>query len=77
MENEQLQHYVERIEGIQQEIDSLKGDIREVYANAKQEGYSAKAIREVIRYRKMNPADRAEFEFERTKYLEMMGLKGE
>ena len=77
MENEQLQRYVERIEALQKDIDDLKSDIREIYADAKHEGYSAKAIREVIRYRKMNPADRMEFEFECTKYLEMMGLKGE
>lgn len=78
MENEQLlQNYVERIEALQRDVDSLKSDIREVFAKAKQEGFSAKGIREVLKYRKMNPADRREFEWEREKYLSMMGLKGE
>lgn len=77
METEQLKQYIERIEKLQEEMDDIKSDIREVFAEAKGNGFSAKAIKEVIKLRKLNPADRAEEEFLRTQYLEMMGLKGE
>ena len=77
METEQLKQYIERIEKLQEEMDDIKADIREVFAEAKGNGFSAKAIKEVIKLRKLNPADRAEEEFLRTQYLEMMGLKGE
>lgn len=77
MEDEQLKQYVERIEKLQEEISELQADIRQVFAEAKGNGFSAKGIKEVIKLRKMNPADRGEEEFLRTKYIEMMGLKGE
>ena len=77
MENEQLKQYVERIEKLQEEISDIQADVRQVFAEAKGNGFSAKGIKEVIKLRKMNPADRGEEEFLRTKYIEMMGLKGE
>ena len=77
MENEQLKQYVERIEHLQEQVDELRADIREVFAEAKGSGFSAKGIKEVIKLRKMNPADRGEEEFLRDEYLKMMGLKGE
>lgn len=77
MENEELQLCVERIEKLQADIDGLRAEIREVFAKAKASGFSGKGIREVLKYRKMNPADRKEFEWEREQYLSMMGLKGE
>lgn len=77
MENEQLQQYIEKIERLQTDIDGWRAEIRSVLADAKTNGFSAKGIREVLKYRKMNPADRKEFEWEREKYLSMMGLKGE
>lgn len=77
MEDEQLKQYVERIEKLQEEISELQADIRQVFSEAKGNGFSSKGIKEVIKLRKMNPADRGEEEFLRTKYIEMMGLKGE
>lgn len=77
MENEKLQQYIEKIEKLQVDIDNWRAEIRSVLADAKSNGFSAKAIREVLKYRKMNPADRKEFEWEREQYLSMMGLKGE
>ena len=70
----ELQEYVEKIEKLNEEMDGIRSDIREVFANAKSEGFSAKAIREVIKLKKMQPADRAELEFEVGKYKEMLGL---
>lgn len=77
MEKEQLEQYIQRIERLNEDVDNLKSDIRQVYLEAKGAGFSAKGIREVIKLRKLNPADRAEEEFLREQYLEMMGMKGE
>ena len=77
MEKEQLEQYISRIEKLNEEVDELKADIRQVFAEARGTGFSAKAIREVNKARKMNPADRSEEEFLRDEYMKMMGLKGE
>ncbi|MBO7696925.1 MAG: DUF2312 domain-containing protein [Methanobrevibacter sp.] len=70
----ELQQYVDRIEQLNGEMDGIRADIREVFANAKAEGFSAKAIREVIKLKKMPAADRAELEFEVQKYKELLCL---
>ena len=70
----ELQQYVDRIEQLNGEMDGIRADIREVFTNAKAEGFSAKAIREVIKLKNMPAADRAELEFEVGKYKEMLGI---
>lgn len=70
----ELQEYVEKIEKLNKDMDAIRAGIREVYANAKSEGFSAKAIREVIKLKNMPPADRAELEFEVQKYKELLCL---
>lgn len=70
----ELQEYVEKIEKLNEDMDAVRAEIREVYANAKSEGFSAKAIREVIKLKNMPPADRAELEFEVQKYKELLCL---
>lgn len=56
---DQLKSIVERIERLEEEKAALAGDIREVYAEAKGNGYDVKALRRVVRERKL---DRAEFQ---------------
>lgn len=70
----ELQEYVEKIEKLNEDMDAIRADIREVFVNAKAEGFSAKAIREVIKLKKMPAADRAELEFEVQKYKELLCL---
>jgi uncharacterized protein (UPF0335 family) len=61
--NKRIISYVERIERLKSEIDNLNADVREIFAEIKSSGHSAKAIREVIKLRKMNPADREEQDY--------------
>jgi len=56
---DQLKSIVERIERLEEEKAALAADIREVYAEAKGNGYDVKALRRVVRERKL---DRAEFQ---------------
>ncbi len=57
---EKLQSFVERIERLETEKAELAGDIREVYAECKGNGFDTKIVRQVIRLRKMEVADRRE-----------------
>lgn len=75
MENtEQLQQYIDRIEKLSEEVNNIKADIRQVFAEAKGNGFDTKAIREVIKLKKMNPADRQEFNFLREEYSKLLNM---
>jgi uncharacterized protein (UPF0335 family) len=55
-----LKSFVERIERLETEKAELGADVREVYAEAKGNGFDTKIMRQVIKLRKMEPADRTE-----------------
>ena len=57
-----LRKYIERIERLEEEKKALSGDIREIYAEAKGNGYEPRVMRKVVSLRKMNAADREEEE---------------
>jgi uncharacterized protein (UPF0335 family) len=57
---EKLKSFVERIERLEAEKTELAADIREVYSEAKGNGFDTKIMRQVIRLRKMEVADRRE-----------------
>lgn len=57
-----LKSFVERIERLNEEKAALGKDITGVFAEAKGAGFDVKALREVIRQRKMDASDRAEFQ---------------
>ncbi|HEY7608147.1 MAG TPA: DUF2312 domain-containing protein [Alphaproteobacteria bacterium] len=59
---EVLRKYIERIERLEEEKKALSGDIREIYAEAKGNGYEPRVMRKVVSLRKMNAADREEEE---------------
>ena len=56
----QLRAFIERIERLDEEKAGIAGDIREVYAEAKSNGFDTPAMREIIRLRKMDSGDRHE-----------------
>lgn len=55
-----LKSIVQRIEKLEEQRAVLSNDIREVYSEAKSAGYTPKIIREVIRERRKEKADRDE-----------------
>ena len=59
---DQLRSFVERIERLEEEKKALSEDIKEVYAEAKGEGFDPAIMRQVIRIRRMNEADLQEQE---------------
>ncbi len=59
---EKLRSYIERIERLEEEKTALAADIREVYSEAKGGGFDGRILRQVIKLRKMDNADRREQE---------------
>ena len=74
VDSNQLNSYFQRIENLEAEIQNLRADLREVYAEAKGNGFDPKVMRQVLRLRKMNPADRAETEFLLESYKAALGM---
>jgi len=71
---ERLRSFVERIERLEEEKAALTADIREVYAEAKGNGFDTKVMRQVIRLRKMETSDRQEQEALLDLYKRAVGL---
>ncbi len=70
----QLKSIIERIERVEEERRELGADVREIYAEAKGNGYDPKIIRMIVRLRKMNPSDRAEQEAVLDTYMSALGM---
>jgi uncharacterized protein (UPF0335 family) len=54
---DRLKSFVERIERLEEEKKALANDIKEVYAEAKGNGFDTKIMRQVIRLRRMDKDD--------------------
>ena len=59
---DQLRAFGERIENIEEEIRSLTEDKKEIFAEAKGEGFDVKILKEIIRIRKQDHDERQEHE---------------
>jgi uncharacterized protein (UPF0335 family) len=73
--NEHLRSFIERIERLEEEKKALADDIREVFSEAKGTGFDTKVMRQVIRLRKMESADRQEQEAMLDLYLGALGMR--
>ena len=71
---ERLQSFVERIERLEEEKAVLSEDIKEVYSESKAAGFDVKIMRQVVRLRKMNSADRQEHEELLDLYKNALGM---
>ncbi|MEM9233618.1 MAG: DUF2312 domain-containing protein [Pseudomonadota bacterium] len=72
---DRLRLFIERIERLEEDKKAIMEDMKEVYAEAKGEGYDTKIIRQVIRLRKMENHDRQEMEALLDLYLTALGEK--
>ncbi len=73
---QRLRAFIERIERLEEEKAALAADIREVYAEAKGDGFDAKTMRQVVRLRKLESAERQEQEALLDLYKAALGLGG-
>lgn len=71
---DQLRSIIERIEKLEEEKAAIGADIREVFAEAKGNGYDTKALRQTLALRKLEAAERQEQELVLETYLRALGM---
>lgn len=71
---DQLKSFIERIERLEEEKAGLAGDIKEIFAEAKGNGFDTKAIRKIISIRKKDHAERQEEEAILDLYMQALGM---
>jgi uncharacterized protein (UPF0335 family) len=72
--NGQLQAIVQRIERLEEDKAAIAGDIKEVYAEAKANGFDTKILRKVISLRKKEAAERVEEQAILETYMGALGM---
>lgn len=71
---DQLRSIVERVERLEEEKKTIADDIKEVYAEAKANGFDTKTLRTVVRLRKQEAAERQEQEALLDLYMHALGM---
>jgi uncharacterized protein (UPF0335 family) len=71
-----LRSYIERVERLHEEQKSLSNDVRDIYAEAKGAGFDVKVMREIIRLRRVDVAERQEHEAILDLYMRALGMQG-
>lgn len=70
-----LRSFIERVERLEEEKRALAADIREVYSEAKGTGFDVKAMRSIIKLRKMDTNERQETEAILETYMGQLGMQ--
>ncbi len=71
---EQLRSYIERIERLEEEKAGIAADIKDIFAEAKGNGFDVKTMRQVLKIRKMDASDRDEQEALLDLYMHALGM---
>lgn len=71
---DQLRAFIERIERMEEEKAGITADIKEIYAEAKGNGFDTSVLRQIIRIRKMDHDERMEHEAILELYMSALGM---
>lgn len=71
---DQLRAFIERIERMEVEKKATADDIREIYAEAKGNGFDTKVLRQIVRLRKQDHEERLEQRALTEIYLRALGM---
>ena len=71
---DQLKAIIERIEKLEEEKKAISDDIKDVYAEARGNGFDVKALRTIIRIRKQDADQRTEQETILETYMQALGM---
>ncbi|SDQ17906.1 DUF2312 domain-containing protein [Pseudovibrio sp. Tun.PSC04-5.I4] len=71
---DQLRAFIERVERLEEEKKVLSDDIKDVYAEAKGNGFDVKIMRKIVSLRKRKPHEREEEESILDLYLHALGM---
>lgn len=75
--NNQLRAFIERIERMEEEKKAIGADIKEIYAEAKGNGYDSKILRKIVRLRAMPEDARREEQVLLETYMEALQMEME
>jgi uncharacterized protein (UPF0335 family) len=71
---DQLRSYIERIERLEEEKAGIAADIREIYSEAKGNGFDQKALRKIVSLRKVDEEKRREEDLILATYMKALGM---
>lgn len=71
---DQLQSIIERIEALEERKAELASDIRDIYSEAKGNGFDPKIVRQIVRMRKLSKAELQEQEALIDLYAHALGM---
>ena len=71
---DQLKAVIERIERLEEEKKAISDDIKEIYAEAKGNGFDIKALRSIVRLRKLDTDERREQQEVLETYMHALGM---
>lgn len=71
---DQLRAFIERIERMEEEKAAIGEDIKEIYAEAKGNGFDTKILRKIVAIRKLDPNERMEQEATLELYMSALGM---
>jgi len=71
---DQLKSIIARVEKLEEEKAAIADDIKDVFAEAKGNGFDVKAIRQILKIRKMDAQEREEEETILDTYLRALGM---
>lgn len=74
VESTKLQSYIERIERLEEDKAGIASDVRDVFSEAKSNGFDVKTMRQVLKLRKMKANDRTEAEYMLDLYKRALGM---
>ena len=72
---DQIRAFIERIERMEEEKKAIADDIKEIYAEAKGNGFDTKVLRQIVRIRKQDAAERMEQEALLDLYMTALGMQ--
>jgi uncharacterized protein (UPF0335 family) len=72
--NNQIRAYIERVERLEEEKVAISSDIKEIYSEAKGNGYDAAILRKIVALRKKDPNKLREEEAVMSLYLDALGM---
>jgi uncharacterized protein (UPF0335 family) len=75
VESTKLRSYIERIERLEEDKAGIASDIKDVFAEAKSNGFDVKTMRTVVKLRKMKTNDRTEQEYMLDLYKRALGME--
>lgn len=71
---EHLTKYIQRIEALEEEKSSVASALREAFQEAKEDGVDVKALKELLKLRKMEQMDLAEQQSTLRQYMQALGM---